>query len=92
MTGVIRMFEIIGTIIFGGVIGALARLVMKGDQNLGILWTIILGVVGVVVGNLILGVFNYPANTPGIDWMRWIVCTVCAVVAISIYLGTVRKK
>ena len=45
------MFEIIGTIIFGGVIGALARLVMKGDQNLGILWTIILGVVGVVVGN-----------------------------------------
>lgn len=86
------MFEIIGTIIFGGFIGALARLVMKGDQNLGILWTIILGVVGVVVGNLVLGIFNYPTDTPGIDWMRWIVCTVCAVIAISVYLGVARKK
>ena len=36
--------EIIGLIIFGAVIGALARFFMKGNQNIGMVWTIILGI------------------------------------------------
>ncbi|KWZ73586.1 hypothetical protein HMPREF3198_01213 [Winkia neuii] len=87
-----KMGEIIGTIIFGAIIGALARIFMKGSQPLSILWTIILGVVGVVIGNLILGIFNYPSDTPGIDWWRWVVCTICAVIAISIYLAATGRK
>ncbi|XCB29229.1 GlsB/YeaQ/YmgE family stress response membrane protein [Arcanobacterium hippocoleae] len=86
------MLNIIGTLIFGLVIGALARLFMKGNQNLSIIATMLLGVVGVAIGNLVLGVFKYPIDTPGIDWIRWVVCIVCAVVAISIYLGIAAKK
>ncbi|OKL50681.1 transglycosylase [Boudabousia marimammalium] len=86
------MMEIVGMVIFGGVIGALARFFMKGDQNIGTLWTIILGVVGVALGNFVLSLFSYPLDTPGIDWMRWIVCTVCAVIAISVYLGIKNRK
>ena len=44
------MGELIGMIVFGGVIGALARLFMKGDQNLSVLWTIVLGAVGAFLG------------------------------------------
>ena len=44
------MGEFIGMIIAGAVIGALARLFMKGEQNMSVLWTIILGAVGALVG------------------------------------------
>lgn len=78
--------ELVGLIIFGGVIGALARLVMPGDQNLGILWTIILGALGALVGYWLSGVLGVE-DTPGIDWIRWIISTVAAVLFISIYIG-----
>jgi uncharacterized membrane protein YeaQ/YmgE (transglycosylase-associated protein family) len=44
---------IIGYIIIGLIVGALARLVIPGRQNMGIGITIALGVVGAVVGGLI---------------------------------------
>lgn len=44
---------IIGYIVIGLIVGALARLVIPGRQNMGIGITIALGVVGAVVGGLI---------------------------------------
>ena len=44
---------IIGYIIIGVIVGALARLVIPGRQNMGMLLTIGLGIVGAVVGGLI---------------------------------------
>lgn len=44
---------IIGYIVIGLIIGAVARLVIPGRQNMGIAITIILGIVGAVVGGLI---------------------------------------
>ena len=85
------MGNIIGTIIFGAVIGFLARFLRK-DAPISVLATIGLGVAGVVVGNLVLQLFHYPANTPGIDWMRWIVATALAIIFIGIYLGRSGKK
>ncbi|WP_216388721.1 GlsB/YeaQ/YmgE family stress response membrane protein [Arcanobacterium phocae] len=84
------MFNIIGTIIFGAVIGFLAKF-FKG-ANLSVVATFTLGVVGVVLGNLVLSAFGYPIDTPGIDWIRWIVCTVTAMVAIGFYAGSQMKK
>ncbi|MGV9188464.1 GlsB/YeaQ/YmgE family stress response membrane protein [Arcanobacterium canis] len=86
------MGNIIGTIIFGAVIGVLARFFKKGDEGIGVLWTVLLGIVGVVVGNLLLSAFGYPANTPGIDWIRWVVCTIAAMLAIGVYLGVTGRK
>src|SRR5699024_6880218 len=51
----ITMGELIGLIIFGAVIGALARLFMKGEQPIGVLWTIILGVLGALAGYWLSG-------------------------------------
>lgn len=83
--------ELIGLIIFGAVIGALARLFMKGDQPLGILWTIILGVLGALAGYWIAGLLGVE-DTAGIDWIRWAISIVAAILFISVYLGITNKK
>ena len=85
------MGELIGLIIFGAIIGALARLFMKGDQPIGVLWTIILGVLGALAGYWITGLVGVDV-TNGIDWIRWIVSIILSVVFISIYLSMRGKK
>jgi uncharacterized membrane protein YeaQ/YmgE (transglycosylase-associated protein family) len=47
------MFDIIGFIVWGLIIGAVARLIKPGRQNLTILATLGLGLVGSVIGGLI---------------------------------------
>lgn len=44
------MFGIIGTIIFGLIVGVVAKLLMPGKDPGGIIVTIVLGIVGSVVG------------------------------------------
>jgi len=43
----------IGFIVAGLIIGLLARLLLPGRQKIGLLWTLVLGVVGSVVGGII---------------------------------------
>ena len=47
------MMGIIGWIIFGLVVGALAKLIMPGKDPGGIFVTIILGIVGALVGGFL---------------------------------------
>jgi uncharacterized membrane protein YeaQ/YmgE (transglycosylase-associated protein family) len=44
---------IIGFLIAGLIIGALARLLMPGRQKIGLLWTLLLGVAGSLIGGTI---------------------------------------
>lgn len=78
--------DIIWYIIVGAIIGALARLFMRGAQPIGILWTILLGALGAWVGAWLAGLLGV-AETSGIDWIRWIISIIVAVVFIGIYLG-----
>ena len=84
------MGEIIGIIIAGAIIGALARLFMKGDQNIGVLWTIILGALGALAGTFVASLFGVE-DTAGIDWIKWIISIILAIVFISAYLA-IRSK
>jgi uncharacterized membrane protein YeaQ/YmgE (transglycosylase-associated protein family) len=43
----------IGFIVAGLVIGLLARLLLPGRQRIGLLWTLVLGVLGSVVGGVV---------------------------------------
>ncbi|WP_030620449.1 GlsB/YeaQ/YmgE family stress response membrane protein [Streptomyces sclerotialus] len=64
--------SIIGAIVIGIVIGALGRLVVPGRQHIGILWTILIGIIAAFVGAWLamgLGV----AATRGVDWIEWII-------------------
>jgi uncharacterized membrane protein YeaQ/YmgE (transglycosylase-associated protein family) len=77
---------IIGTIIFGAVIGILARFFKPGKQDVSILATVLIGIIGAVVGYFLAALLGVAA-TDGLDWIRWIISIVVAIIALGIYLG-----
>jgi uncharacterized membrane protein YeaQ/YmgE (transglycosylase-associated protein family) len=83
--------EIIGVIIAGAIIGALAKLVMPGKQAGGIIITIILGIIGVIIGYYLAAALGVEA-TKGIDWIRWIISIIVAVVLIAIYGAVTGRR
>ncbi len=48
----------IGFIVAGLIIGLLARLILPGRQKIGLLWTLVLGVVGSVIGGSVANLIN----------------------------------
>lgn len=85
------MLSLIGMVITGAILGSLARLIMRGEQNISILWTIILGAVGALIGGTIASFFGV-ADTSGIDWIRWALSLIAAIGAISVYLKLAGRK
>ncbi|HTM46026.1 MAG TPA: GlsB/YeaQ/YmgE family stress response membrane protein [Polyangiaceae bacterium] len=45
-------------LVFGLVVGLMARALMPGEQNMGVVMTTILGVLGSFLGGLLVGLFN----------------------------------
>jgi len=74
---------IIGLIIAGIIIGALARLFLPGRQNIGIIATIIVGILGTLLGYWIAGALGV-SHTNGVDWIRWIISIIVAMVLVGI--------
>jgi uncharacterized membrane protein YeaQ/YmgE (transglycosylase-associated protein family) len=64
--------SIISAIVVGIVIGVLGRLVVPGRQHIGILLTIVVGIVAALVGSAIAGALDV-ADTNGIDWIEWLI-------------------
>jgi uncharacterized membrane protein YeaQ/YmgE (transglycosylase-associated protein family) len=80
---------IIGWMFSGAIIGAIARLLMPGRQNLGCLMTIILGIVGSFLGGLITSLIVERE----IRWDRpagWIMSVIGAIIVLAI-AGMVTK-
>lgn len=82
---------IIGTIIAGIIIGILARLILPGKQAYGWIVTIILGILGALIGYWIAAKLGV-ADTRGIDWLRWIISVVVAAILSVIYTSITRKR
>ena len=59
--------EIVWMIVIGAVVGVLARLLMPGHDPLGILGTILVGVVGVFLGGYLWREFF--GDTRGVEWI-----------------------
>jgi uncharacterized membrane protein YeaQ/YmgE (transglycosylase-associated protein family) len=74
---------VIGFLVAGLVIGALARLIVPGRQNLGILATMLLGAVGSVIGGTIAWLLG-----TGSIWELNVLGFVLAVVASVLLVGT----
>ncbi len=72
----------IGFIVAGLVIGLLARLVLPGRQHIGLLWTIVLGVLGSVIGGTIANLVG-SGDVMELNVFGFIVAVIAAVVLLS---------
>lgn len=54
------MFHILWMFIVGIVVGAIARLIMPGTENIGLFMTGLLGIAGSIVGGFIARIFSRP--------------------------------
>lgn len=77
---------IITAIVIGAIIGALARLVLPGRQPIGILLTIVVGIVGALIGTVIAKALGV-SDTNGVDWIELILQVVVAAVGVSLVAG-----
>ena len=77
--------SIILAIIVGAIIGLVARLVMPGKQNVGMVMTIVLGAVGGLIGSAVASQFGYHNANGGIAWIPFFIGIGAAIVLIAIY-------
>jgi uncharacterized membrane protein YeaQ/YmgE (transglycosylase-associated protein family) len=81
----------IGFIIAGLIIGALARLVKPGKQNLGLLATLLLGLAGSVIGGVIASLLG-TGDIFELNFLGFILAVIAAVLLIGVAEGVTRRR
>ena len=71
--------SILGYIVVGAIVGVIARFLVPGDDPMGIIGTIVLGIVGALIGGWAAGALF--EETTGVDWIAAIVAAVLVVLA-----------
>ena len=59
--------SILGYVVVGLIVGLLARLLLPGRDPIGFFRTLVVGIVGAVLGGWLAGAFF--AETKGVDWL-----------------------
>jgi uncharacterized membrane protein YeaQ/YmgE (transglycosylase-associated protein family) len=75
------MFHLIGQIIFGLVVGVIAKLLMPGKDPGGFIVTAIIGMVGSLLGTFIGRMFKKDPNYSA----HWIMSIIGAIVVLIVY-------
>lgn len=81
----------IGFIVAGLVIGALARLLKPGRQNLGILATLLLGLAGSVIGGIVANLIG-TGDIFELNLLGFVVAVVSAVLLIGVAEGATARS
>lgn len=88
---VLTAWGIISAIVIGAIIGALGRLVVPGRQHIGILLTIVVGIVAALIGTLIAAAFGV-ASTAGVDWIELLIQVVLAAIGVALVGGMSGRR
>lgn len=83
---------IITAVVVGAIIGALARLIMPGRQNLSTLMTVVLGIAGALIGSWLTGLVGYSNSNGGFAIIPFVVGVVVAIVLIAIYTAMSGRR
>lgn len=91
--------SVIGWIVAGLIVGALARLVIPGRQNIGIGMTIVLGIIGAMVGGFISSMLfgpNLTTDNAGFAvetaWPGWIMSVIGGALVLWIFLAATGTR
>ena len=80
---------ILSWIIIGLIAGALAKLIMPGDDPGGIIVTILIGIAGAFVGGFLAGLIGLGGG--GLIWTI-IVATIGAIIVLAIYRAIIGNR
>jgi uncharacterized membrane protein YeaQ/YmgE (transglycosylase-associated protein family) len=83
---------IVGAIFIGLIVGALARLILPGRQNIGVIMTILLGAIGSFVGSWVTYRLVSTPNQGKFELTAFLVGIIVAVVLIAIYVGLTGRR
>jgi uncharacterized membrane protein YeaQ/YmgE (transglycosylase-associated protein family) len=81
----------IGFIVAGLVIGALARLIRPGKQNLGLLATLLLGLAGSVIGGVVANLLG-TGDIFELNVLGFIVAVIAAILLIGVAEGLAGRR
>lgn len=83
---------IISAILIGIVVGVLGRLALPGKQPIGMLVTILVGIVSAFIGTAIARAIGIPTATSGVDWLELLVQVVVAVVGVALVAALMGRR
>jgi len=83
---------IITAILIGIVVGVLGRLLLPGKQPIGMLLTILVGIVAAFIGTALARAIGIPTATSGIDWMELLVQVVVAAVGVGLVSAAMGRR
>lgn len=85
------IFQILGLLFIGLVIGALARLIKPGRQRLSIGMTLVLGVVGAIIGGLLASLIG-TGDIFELDFLGFVFAVVAAVLLVGVAEGASSRN
>ena len=78
--------SIIAWIVLGAIAGYLAGFLVRGDESMGVIGHIVLGIVGALVGGFLAGVlFNSDPIDGALDISSIVTATIGAVIAVVVW-------
>jgi uncharacterized membrane protein YeaQ/YmgE (transglycosylase-associated protein family) len=83
---------IITAILIGIVVGVLGRLLVPGRQNIGMLVTVLIGIVGAFLGTAIARALGIPTVTNGIDWLELLVQVIVAAIGVALVSAMMGRR
>lgn len=83
---------IISAILIGIVVGVLGRLVLPGKQPIGMLVTILVGIVSAFLGTALARAIGIPTVTNGVDWLELLVQVVVAAIGVALVAALMGRR
>lgn len=83
---------IISAILIGIVVGVLGRLVLPGKQPIGMLVTILVGIVSAFLGTALARAIGIPTATSGVDWLELLVQVVVAAIGVALVATLMGRR
>jgi uncharacterized membrane protein YeaQ/YmgE (transglycosylase-associated protein family) len=83
---------IIGWIVLGLIAGAIAKLIMPGDDPGGIIVTMLIGIVGAILGGFIATQLGLGDLGNFFDIRTWVIAIVGALILLAIYRVVIGRR
>ena len=83
---------IVSALFVGLIVGVLARLILPGKQSIGLLMTILLGVLGSVLGSWVTYQVGYANSNGGWAMIPFLVGVAVAVILVALYVAVTGRK